>query len=462
MNVWSFDAGPMDTGCMAAASCSPLLLNRRLFNRLMSIAPLASAPFVTAPVAKAQRDADRSLDWKAIGAQYRKDLFDDYLPFHEKYVVDREYGGFHCTVKPNGELISPGKTTWYEGRGTWVFSFLYNNVSREQKYLDIAARSLKLIERSRPKGADELWPRLMHRDGRPDGPPDTEVYSDLFLAEGMAEYSRATKDRRYWDDAKQIVLKCVRRYDRPDYHPAIGRTYLGPEARPFPGARVLGVWMVLIRATTQMLAIRPDAELQQINDRCIESIVNRHYNPRFHLLNELIMHDLSRPANEYERFVYAGHAIETLWMVMDEAVRRNNPGLFDRTAALFRRHCEVALDRVYGGLFRNLRNVDTNDWTMDKTLFPHQEALIGALMMIEQTGDAWAREFYVSLEEYTRAHFPMQKIGSPLWQVIGDRQVTLTPDMQRAENYHHPRFLMLNLLAAERLASRNGRAVRKA
>jgi mannose/cellobiose epimerase-like protein (N-acyl-D-glucosamine 2-epimerase family) len=76
--------------------------------------------FAAIPLAAA---AERPLDWKAARSQYRKDLFEDYLPFHEKFVVDKQYGGFHCTVKPNGELISPEKTAWYEGRGTWVFSF---------------------------------------------------------------------------------------------------------------------------------------------------------------------------------------------------------------------------------------------------------------------------------------------------------------------------------------------------
>ncbi|MBS1828287.1 MAG: AGE family epimerase/isomerase [Acidobacteria bacterium] len=415
------------------------MMNRRLFGSLAAMAPWAGA--------------QARLDWKTARAKYRRDLFEDYLPFHEKYVVDKQYGGFHCTVTPKGELISPGKTAWYEGRGTWVFSFLYNHFGREQKYLDIAARSLKLVEKTRPQG-DEFWPKAMERDGRAASAADSEVYSDLFIAEGMAEFSQAAKDARYWDDAKQIVLKCVRRYDRADYHPAIGQTYLGPQAPRFAGARVLGVWMVLIRATTQMLRMKADAELQKINDRCVDAIVNRHYNPRFQLLNELINHDLSRPRDDYEKFVYAGHAIETLWMLLDEAVRRKDNALFDRTAGMFRRHCEVARDRVYGGLFRNLRNVDTNDWTMDKTLFPHQEALIGSMMMMEQRGDGWAREFYVELDTYTRAHFPMKKLGSPLWQVIGDRMVTPTPDMKRAENYHHPRYLMLNLLAVERMAGR--------
>lgn len=400
------------------------------------------------------------LDFRATRAKYRKDLFDDYLPFHEKFVVDPQFGGFHCTVTPSGRLISSEKTAWYEGRGTWVFSFLYNNLAREQKYLDIAARSIKIIERARPAGPAQAWPRAIQRDGTPAGPPDPEVYSDLFIAEGMAEFSKAAKDSRYWDEAKRIVLNCVRRYDRPDYHPIIGRTYLGPEAPPFSGARVLGVWMVLIRATTQMLAARPDAELLALNNRCMDAILNRHYNPRFQLCNELINHDLSRSADRYEKLVYAGHAIETLWMVLDEAVRRKDAKLFDRAAALFRRHCEIAKDRLFGGLFRNLRDVDANDWTIDKTLFPHQEALIGSLLMIDQTGDPWARAFYSEIDEYTRARFPMKDIGSPLWQVIGDRHVTRTPDMQRAENYHHPRFLMLNLLATERLMQRHGKPVR--
>ena len=197
-----------------------------------------------------------------------------------------------------------------------------------------------------------------------------------------------------------------------------------------------------------------------VPERLLDAILNRHYNPRFQLCNELINHDLSRPQNGYEKLVYAGHAIETLWMVLDEAVRRKDTKRFDRAAALFRRHCEVAKDRVFGGLLRNLRDVDSNDWTTDKTLFPHQEALIGALLMIDQTGDPWARDFYREIDEYTRTHFPMKDIGSPLWQVIGDRQVTRTPDMQRAENYHHARFLMLNLLASERLIQRNGKPAR--
>jgi hypothetical protein len=127
---------------------------------------------------------------------------------------------------------------------------------------------------------------------------------------------------------------------------------------------------------------------------------------------------------------------------------------------MFRRHCEVAKDRVYGGLFRNLMNVDQNAWTLDKTLFPQQEALIGSLCLIEETGEPWAVGFYTELDHYVRAKFPMRSLHSPLWQVAGNRQVDPKPDMTRAENYHQPRFLMLNLLAVERMIARKGKPIR--
>jgi copper homeostasis protein CutC/mannose/cellobiose epimerase-like protein (N-acyl-D-glucosamine 2-epimerase family) len=434
-------------------------MNRRVFQQTLLGVPALLSSNKTTSMPRSLSEP-KTLNFPAMRSQYRNDLFSDYLPFLEKFVIDREYGGFHCSVRPNGELVSTVKRAWFEGRGTWVFSFLYNNIAREQKYLDMAARSIALIQRSKPKDPDEFWPKELKRDGSPAGPPDTEVYGDMFIAEGLAEFSRASGERKYWDEAREIVFKCVRRYDQPDYHPTIGQTYLGPGAPDFPGARIGGVWMVFIHTCSQMLEMHPDSELLAIVNRAADALLNHHFNARFQLLNELMNHDLSRPKNEYEQLVYAGHAIETLWMTMYEARRRNDVELFDRAAAMFRRHCDVAKDRVYGGLFRNLTNVDQNAWTLDKTLFPQQEALIGSLCLIEETSDPWAVEFYLELDRYVRTKFPMRSLHSPLWQVAGNRQVDPTPDMARAENYHQPRFLMLNLLAVERLIERKGKPIR--
>jgi mannose/cellobiose epimerase-like protein (N-acyl-D-glucosamine 2-epimerase family) len=396
---------------------------------------------------------------KELREKYRRDLFDDFLPFMDKFVIDHKYGGFMCFTDYTGKRESDNKSSWFEGRGSWVYAFLYNNLAREQRYLDVARRSIEFVLKSKPENENELWAKVLTREGKLITGADGEIYGDLFIAEGLAEFSKATGEKSYWDEAKNLVLKCVRIYDRPDYRPTIGQTYLGKDARPFPGARIQGAWMVLVRVATQMLEMRPDAELEKIAARSVDAVLNHHYNPAFRLNNELLNHDLSRPANEYAQLVYTGHGIETLWMMLDEVVRLKDKKLFDTFAERFRRHVEVAWDDVYGGVFRNLMNVDQNLWTLDKVLWAQEEVLIGSLFIYEKTGANWARQMFNQMFEYVQKTFPLKKYGSPIWMYAGNRKVEFEEFKtrpKRIENYHHPRHLMLNLLSLERMIKRNG------
>ena len=102
-------------------------------------------------------------------------------------------------------------------------------------------------------------------------PVGKEIYGDLFIAEGLAEYGRAVGQQRYWQTAKEILLKCVRIYDRPDYGPDAPRVYLGSDdAASLPGARLLGAWMLLLRLGSQMLSVQQDAEVKGVVDRMEE------------------------------------------------------------------------------------------------------------------------------------------------------------------------------------------------
>lgn len=400
-------------------------------------------------IATSQTRRKPRLPIKQLRDQYHSDLFTDFLPFMEQYVIDTEFGGFRCNTDHLGNRVNDNKSSWFEGRGTWVYSFLYNNLAHEQKYLDVARRSIDLIVKAKPSGND-LWPKELTREGRPLTSADGEVYGDLFIVEGMAEFSKATGDRAFWDQAKQILLKCVRLYDRPDYRPTIGQTYLGPSARAFPGARIQGVWMTLVRAATQMLEMRADDEVEAIAARCVDAITNHHYNPQFGLINELLNHDLSRPDNEYAQLVYTGHCIENLWMLLSEAVRRRDEALFDKLALWLKRHIEVAWDDVYGGVFRNLQHVDRDVWVVDKVLWAQEEVLIGMMLLIERRGYEWAVEIFRRTNDYVREKYPLKQHGSPLWIYASDRQVsyqTFLKMPKRVENFHHPRHLMLNLLS---------------
>ncbi len=414
----------------------------------------------------ARHNSDRATELAGFGLhelreQYRNYLFDDYLPFMEKYVIDHEYGGFMCNTDRDGTNITGNKNTWYMGRGIWVYSFLYNQFGREEKYLDVAKTAADFILKHEPEG-DGLYPAAFTREGKPVKtgnlievwkPPEWDMYGDLFVAEGLSEFAKATGNRLYRDKAVEILQKCIRLYDSPDYPYEV--TY-GPDVPRQRGLRILGHWMVFLRMTTQMLRIQQDPELEKIAARSVDAIMNYHYNPRYDLINEVLTHEMKIPDNAFSRFVYSGHAIETMWMVMDEAVRLNNKKLFESAAKRFKRHVEVAWDDVYGGVYRGIDDVDENTWKLDKVLWAQEEVLVGALLALEHSGWDWTTQIFSEMYTYIIAKYPLNQFGYSLWMNTGDRQMTFTEHDTRVENYHHPRHLMLNLLALDRIIARNG------
>ena len=383
--------------------------------------------------------------------KHRYYLFDDFLPFLEKYVVDHEYGGFMCNTDRRGNNITQIKTAWYEGRGIWVYSFLYNNFTREQKYLDIAKKSVDFILKNEPKDG-QLFAHKFSREGKPIDGPSNCIYGDLFIANGLAEFSKAAGDELYWEKAKSLLLKCMMIYDSPNY--AYHVDY-GPEATPFPGERVLGHWMILLRLCTQMLIHNQDAEVETVAERCVDALMNHHFIPEYNLMNEVLNHDMRRAEGPFSQFVATGHAIESLCMVMSEAVRKKDSQLFDLAAKRFRFHVNVAWDDVYGGIFHFLNNVNDNTWQTPKSLWAQEEVLVGAKQIIEHTGAQWAKELYAKMWNYVTDKFPLKQYGYPIWILYADRKVTFEEKYDRVGNFHHPRHLMLNMLSLDRMMKKH-------
>jgi mannose/cellobiose epimerase-like protein (N-acyl-D-glucosamine 2-epimerase family) len=404
---------------------------------------------------------------RQLEKQYERDIFKDFFPFLDKHVVDHKLGGFMTNVDRDGTLLNTVKNTWYCGRGIWAYSFLYNNLDKKQRYLDIAEKSVRFILRHAPEG-DGLWAPEFTKEGEPivlEGqfiggkyyPVSAEVSGDLFIANALAEFSKAAGDASYWNQAKEIVLKCVRIFDAPDYAPNAAQVYLGKDAPSMPGARIMGVSMLLLNVTQQMLAHKDDAEIGAVNQRAVDAILTKHYNPEYDLLNEVLNHDWTRPDNVYRHLVYTGHAIETMWMMIYEAYRREDQEVFRRAEALFKRHVEIAWDAVFGGFFRGLKDVYANLWILDKPLWAQEEVLIGTLFLIEHTGAEWAQEWFARTFAFVQDKYSLRRHGFALYDDWPDRLVTFVPHHTRVEIFHHPRHLMQNLVSLRNLLSRRGK-----
>lgn len=388
-------------------------------------------------------------------SQYRHYLFDDFLPFMDKFIIDHEMGGFLCNTDRSGKNLTGNKSAWFDGRGIWVYSFLYNRVKKDPLYLETAKKTVNFVLKMRPREG-EFWPGAYTREGIPLSDTQSDIYGNLFIAEGLAEFSKACGDAKYWNIAKEILSVCLNIYDREDY---AYRVYYAPSPSYVHAPRVLGHWMVFLRTSYSLLSHRPDPEVEKIAVRSIDAVMNYHYNSEFALVNEVLHHDLSRPEGPLSQFVYSGHVIETMWMIMDEAIRTRNRKLFDLASERFKRHVEVAWDDVYGGVFRSLDDVEHNIWKLDKVLWAQEEVLIATLCMIEHTGDPWALHWFDTMYKYVLDKYPLEKHGFALWNNGGDRKMTFVEEGTRVENYHHPRHLMLNILSLERIIDAGGKAV---
>ena len=124
------------------------------------------------PIQKAQPSgvigAIEDLTLEQLRERFRSELFDNFLPAMHTLVIDHEYGGFMCNAKPDGTRINTNKRTWYEGRGIWVYSFLYNHIDPDPKYLEVARKAVEFILKTKPPD-DTLWNSWFTRDGKPVG-----------------------------------------------------------------------------------------------------------------------------------------------------------------------------------------------------------------------------------------------------------------------------------------------------
>jgi len=380
--------------------------------------------------------------WNGLLDEHEYFLFDDYLPFIDKFVFDHENGGFMWNTDRKGQNITSNKRTWYDGRGIWVYSFLYNHFERNPAYLEMAQKTVDLVLKTK-QPSEPFWPWSYDRLGNNLYENTPDIYGNLFVAEGLAEFSIATNNDSYWEKSKEILLNCVDIYDSSGY---LYKLEYSPVPSFTHAERVLGHWMIMLRLSTNLLKGRNDVEVEKVSTRCLDALMNHHYHTEFNLMIEVLNHDLSHPKGELSQFVYIGHAIESLWMVMDEALRRNDQSLFKLAADRFKFHVEVAWDDVYGGVFHCLNHVNENRWLTDKVLWAQQEVLVGLILLIEKGNDPWAIEWFEKIYTYVIETYPLKKYGYSLWNIGGNRKMDFVEQGVRIENYHQPRHLMLNIL----------------
>ena len=394
-----------------------------------------------------------------LRARYQDELFNVVLPFWDAHGVDHQYGGILHGLDYDGRQVHTNKLLWFQGRAIWVYSFLYNRFGKNPQHLEIARKTRDFVLRH-ARQPDGWWAEMLARDGTVLRGFQGDIYGMYFVAEGLQEYSHAAGD----EESYELALGLVRRLHRYIEVPSVAL----PGA-PGAGIRPQGIWMVNLNIATQILKRRKDPLMEEIARKSVSAVIHRHYNPDIGLNNENLNLDFSRPAGEETKSLL-GHSIETLWMVMEEALRIDDQALWELCAGRIRRHIEVGWDWTFGGLSQWINvNQGGYEWPVErpfgtdlefrfrgeyhymKTLWSLNEILVACLNIFERTRAEWAARFFGMVQEVMDLKFSRRKQGQPGCMLFADRTMTQQDHVARQDNYHPQRQLMLNLLALDRI-----------
>ena len=380
-------------------------------------------------------------------------LFDEYLPFWDNGGYDEKYGGFICNLSSDGIPVDDEKFIWYQGRAVWVYSFLYNHFGRHPEHLEIARRTRDFLVKHMYLG-DGKWAEIVHRDGNviKGVEPGSDIYGWLFAANGLTEYYKISREEEDIRLAKESVWAAIKAYDSPHYQEGTG----------LEGLRIQGHSMILIRLLTQLLKDHNDEKLEELMDFHLDKLMTNFYHSFYRISNERLNHDYSRIKGE-EGLMFLGHSLETQWMVMQLALQKNDQVLFDKAKNNFRRYLEMGWDYIFDGWASEDYHVfggeDHNLGTdySTKTMWAHTEILVGCMMIIEHTGEAWACDWYQRTWDYVKKTFCLgagawEQAVNRLGEPISREKWGINP--MRRGNYHQPRFLMLNILSLDRMIER--------
>lgn len=342
---------------------------------------------------------------KSWAESYKKDLTENIMPFWMQYGLDRENGGVYTCVNRDGSLMDTTKSVWFQGRFAFICSFAYNNVEKNQKWLDAAKSTLEFIEKH---CFDEQG--HMYFSVTAEGKPLRKrryVFSETFAAIAMSEYALATGDQHWAKRAIQVFEDTQRFLATPGFLPAKFE-----EDVKLQGHSIV---MILINVGSCIRKVVDDPKLTQQIDDSIDKLKKYFIHPEFKCLLETVGENGEFIDTNMTRTINPGHCIETSWFIMEEAKLRGwDKPMFDLALQVFDWSWDWGWDKQYGGIinFRDCKNLPSQDYSQDmKFWWPQCETIIASLYAYLGTGDEKYLYRHERISEWTYAHFPDAEYG---------------------------------------------------
>ena len=366
-------------------------------------------------------------DLKAFGECCRKELTDNILPFWMEHGFDREHGGVYTCLDRDGSLMDPTKSVWFQGRFAYALSYAYNQVEKNEEWLQAAKAT---IDFSEAHCFDKRG--RMYFEVKADGTPlrmRRYLFSEAFAAIAHAEYAKALGANPARSAIAPYQADSVADGRAACPHAAAIRHHIGramelfrfireaqndPELCPAkyePAMATQGhsLTMILINVANVLKQVSDDPSLDEQIDESVDKLFRYFVKPEFKCILETV-----GPNGEFidtgaGRTINPGHGIETSWFLMDVAKARGDKALLEKALQILDWQWNWGWDGENGkwkmengewgdgGIisFRDCKGYPPQCYEQDmKFWWPQCEAIIANLEAYELTGGKkWLERF---------------------------------------------------------------------
>ena len=376
---------------------------------------------------------------------FKSELIDSCAAFWLKYGKDEENGGLINCLDKYGRVYSDDKSVWMQGRCAYMYSYLYNNIEKNEEYLKMAKSCLDFAKTN-----------CIDEDGRmfftvtKEGLPLRKRrywFSESFYIIANAEYYKATGD----SDCLAAAVK---------YFDFIYGIYKNPELDPYKitpksiagtrDTKALACPMILLNVASIMREVdcaRTDYYTDIITS-LVEEISTFHkpeYKATFENIDaatgEVILN--SSPM----RVINPGHDIECSWFLLEEGIKRGDEKIISLAKTIFDEAYSLGWDKEFGGIiyFKDVLGLPVEAYEHDMKLWwPQNETVIASLMLYKHTGDERYAEIFERVVKYAFEHFSDKERGE--WLGYLRRDGVPTEPACKGHTYKGP-FHVMRMLA---------------
>ena len=342
-----------------------------------------------------------NVNFKQIASRYEKELRENCLPFWLENSQDKEFGGYYSCLNRDGSVYDTDKFIWLQGREVWMFAMLYNNVEKNQEWLDCAIQGAEFLKKY---GHDENWDFYfsLNREVRPLVQP-YHIFSNTFACMAFAQLAKATGNEEYAQLARKIFTRILERRSNPK----------GQWCKAYPGTRPMkdfALPMIICNMALEVEDILEDKSvLEQTIDTCLHEVFDVFYQPNLGCMLENVSSVDGTPVDCFEgREINPGHDLEALWFMMNLGIRRGDKALIEKCVEIALKVIDLGWDKEYGGIFYFLdaKGAPQQKLEWDQKLWwVHIESAIAMLKGYQLTGNEKCLEWFMELDEYLWNNF---------------------------------------------------------